>query len=38
VVFPYAGGVGAYREHCSEVAADGYPGFKATSTTVVGAT
>jgi len=27
---PYAGGVGAYREVCDEVAADGYRGFSFT--------
>ena len=28
---PYAGGVGAYREKCDEVAANGYEGFALTS-------
>jgi cyclohexanone monooxygenase len=27
VFMPYVGGVGAYRHKCSEVAANGYPGF-----------
>jgi cation diffusion facilitator CzcD-associated flavoprotein CzcO len=27
VFLPYIGGVGAYREKCSEIAAEGYPGF-----------
>ena len=27
---PYAGGVGAYRERCDEVAANGYEGFALT--------
>ncbi|MGW0811240.1 flavin-containing monooxygenase [Nonomuraea sp. NPDC002799] len=27
VFLPYAGGVGAYRQKCDQVAADGYPGF-----------
>jgi cyclohexanone monooxygenase len=27
VFMPYAGGVGAYRQKCDEVAAAGYPGF-----------
>ncbi len=27
VFMPYAGGVGAYREHCDQVASDGYTGF-----------
>jgi cation diffusion facilitator CzcD-associated flavoprotein CzcO len=28
VFLPYIGGVGAYRAHCAQVAADGYPGFE----------
>jgi cyclohexanone monooxygenase len=28
VFMPYVGGVGAYRERCTEIAAAGYPGFK----------
>jgi cation diffusion facilitator CzcD-associated flavoprotein CzcO len=27
VFFPYAGGVGAYRQRCTEIAASGYEGF-----------
>ena len=27
VFMPYPGGVGAYRERCEQIAADGYPGF-----------
>jgi hypothetical protein len=27
VFMPYIGGVGAYREKCDEVAANGYEGF-----------
>ena len=27
VFMPYLGGVGAYRAHCDEVAANGYEGF-----------
>jgi cyclohexanone monooxygenase len=27
VFLPYLGGVGPYREKCSEIAAAGYPGF-----------
>jgi cyclohexanone monooxygenase len=27
---PYAGGVGAYRTRCDEVAAKGYEGFQLT--------
>ncbi|HEY4042507.1 MAG TPA: NAD(P)/FAD-dependent oxidoreductase, partial [Rhodopila sp.] len=27
VFMPYAGGVGAYREHCAQIAAKGYEGF-----------
>jgi len=27
VFMPYVGGVGRFRRHCEEVAADGYPGF-----------
>ncbi|GAB4217286.1 MAG: NAD(P)/FAD-dependent oxidoreductase [Roseiflexaceae bacterium] len=27
VFLPYAGGVGAYRQHCEQVAANGYEGF-----------
>ncbi len=27
VFMPYAGGVGAYREHCDQIASDGYTGF-----------
>jgi cation diffusion facilitator CzcD-associated flavoprotein CzcO len=38
VVFPYTGGVGVYRQHCAEIAAAGYPGFKASSPRTVGAT
>jgi len=30
VFMPYAGGVGAYREVCEEIAADGYRGFSFT--------
>ena len=30
VFMPYAGGVGPYRQHCSEVAAKGYEGFLTT--------
>jgi len=30
VFMPYIGGVGAYREHCAEVAATGYAGFTLT--------
>jgi len=30
VFMPYAGGVGAYREVCDEIAADGYRGFSFT--------
>ena len=28
VFMPYVGGVGAYRQKCAEVAAEGYPGFR----------
>jgi cation diffusion facilitator CzcD-associated flavoprotein CzcO len=28
VFMPYAGGVGAYRARCAQIAADGYPGFE----------
>lgn len=28
VFMPYVGGVGAYRDHCAAIAADGYKGFK----------
>ncbi len=28
VFLPYIGGVGAFREKCDEVAADGYEGFE----------
>jgi cation diffusion facilitator CzcD-associated flavoprotein CzcO len=28
VFLPYVGGVGAYRAHCAQIAADGYPGFE----------
>jgi cyclohexanone monooxygenase len=31
VFMPYIGGVGAYRERCAEIAANGYPGFHLTS-------
>ena len=31
VFMPYAGGVGAYREVCDEIAADGYRGFEFSS-------
>jgi cyclohexanone monooxygenase len=31
VFMPYLGGVGAYREKCSAVAADGYAGFTLSS-------
>ena len=31
VFMPYIGGVGAYREKCDEVAAEGYTGFSLTS-------
>lgn len=27
IFVPYVAGVGAYREHCEQIAADGYPGF-----------
>jgi cyclohexanone monooxygenase len=27
IFMPYVGGVGAYRQKCAQVAADGYPGF-----------
>jgi cation diffusion facilitator CzcD-associated flavoprotein CzcO len=27
VFMPYAGGMARYRDHCAQVAADGYPGF-----------
>lgn len=30
VFMPYMGGVGAYREHCDSIAAQGYPGFVRT--------
>jgi cyclohexanone monooxygenase len=30
VFMPYVGGVGAYREKCEAIAADGYPGFTFT--------
>lgn len=33
IFMPYAGGVGAYREICDEVAADGYRGFVSSGTT-----
>ncbi|MFC4116743.1 flavin-containing monooxygenase [Nonomuraea zeae] len=32
VFMPYIGGVGAYREKCDQVAADGYPGFVLSAT------
>ena len=28
VFLPYIGGVGAYRETCDRIAAEGYPGFR----------
>ena len=28
IFMPYIGGVGAYREKCAEIAAQGYPGFR----------
>jgi cyclohexanone monooxygenase len=28
---PYLGGVGAYRQKCDEVAANGYDGFQLTA-------
>jgi cation diffusion facilitator CzcD-associated flavoprotein CzcO len=31
VFMAYIGGVGAYRQHCDQLAADGYPGFAFTS-------
>jgi len=31
VFMPYVGGVGAYREKCDQVAANGYEGFALTS-------
>jgi cation diffusion facilitator CzcD-associated flavoprotein CzcO len=31
VFMAYVGGVGAYREHCTQIAADGYPGFALTA-------
>ena len=31
---PYIGGVGAYRKHCEEIAANGYLGFKLEKTNV----
>ena len=30
VFLPYIGGVGVYREHCDQIAADGYQGFTLT--------
>ena len=33
VFMPYPGGVGAYRERCEQIAADGYPGFTFTPAT-----
>ena len=30
VFMPYIGGVGAYRQKCDEVAANGYTGFELT--------
>jgi cyclohexanone monooxygenase len=27
IFFPYAGGVGAYRQRCADTAANGYEGF-----------
>jgi cyclohexanone monooxygenase len=32
VFMPYVGGVGAYRQRCSDVAAKGYTGFSLAST------
>ena len=31
VFMPYAGGVGAYRQHCDEIASKGYEGFTLTA-------
>ena len=31
-IMPYVGGVGAYRQRCSDVAAKGYTGFSVAST------
>jgi len=31
VIYPYVGGVGAYRDICSKIAADGYAGFTLVS-------
>ena len=35
VFMPYIGGVGAYRENCDEVAANGYHGFALTAQAAV---
>jgi len=34
VFMPYAGGVGAYRQHCDKVVANGYEGFTLSPTSV----
>jgi cation diffusion facilitator CzcD-associated flavoprotein CzcO len=36
VIFPYAGGLGAYRQHCAEIASSGYPDLNATNSRVAG--
>jgi len=33
VFMPYIGGVGAYRDICAEIAADGYRGFALSAQT-----
>jgi cation diffusion facilitator CzcD-associated flavoprotein CzcO len=38
VFMPYVGGVGAYREHCEQIARDGYPGFTFTAAEEAAAT
>ena len=35
VFMPYIGGVGAYREKCDEIAANGYEGFRLSGATAV---
>ncbi len=37
VFMPYIGGVGAYRQKCDEVAAEGYEGFELSSPAKVAA-
>ena len=36
VFMPYCGGVGTYRQHCDNVVANGYEGFRLGKTAPVG--